>query len=91
MNVSEDRVLRVSRDVLFQEVNGEMVLLDMAGERYFGLNDVGARVWQLLHEGTNIGGIVETLFDEFEVDRETLEADVYALLAQLTDAGLVDG
>ena len=38
--------IQISPDVLSQEVNGETVLLDLEGESYFGLNEVGTRVWQ---------------------------------------------
>ena len=42
--------ITVSPEVLFQEVGGEAVLLDLASESYFGLDDVGMRIWQLLQE-----------------------------------------
>jgi hypothetical protein len=42
--------ITVSPEVLFQEVGGEAVLLDLKSESYFGLDDVGMRIWQLLQE-----------------------------------------
>jgi hypothetical protein len=35
-----------SPEVLVQELEGEAVLLNLASERYFGLDDVGTRIWQ---------------------------------------------
>ena len=44
----------VPDDVLFQELNGEAVILDLASERYFGLDGVGTRFWELIsHAGKN--------------------------------------
>ena len=51
MNISTDQVFTVSKDVLFQEVAGETVLLDLNSESYFGLDEVGTRIWTLLNEG----------------------------------------
>ena len=48
----------ISEEVLSQEVNGETVLLDLEGEAYFGLNEVGTRIWQLLQAEPTV---VETL------------------------------
>ena len=45
--------IEISEDVLFQEVGGETVLLDLASEQYFGLDAVGTRIWQLLGEGAD--------------------------------------
>ena len=86
----ESRAFTVSKDVLFQEVGGETVLLDLASEQYFGLDGVGTRVWQLLNEGLGQGAMVDVLLDEYEVERERLEADVRELLASLLEAGLIE-
>jgi hypothetical protein len=81
--------IEISEDVLFQEVGGETVLLDLHSEQYFGLDAVGTRIWQLLGEGAGAEAVVETLLEEFEVERATLAADVSTLLDQLAEAGLI--
>lgn len=81
--------IRVSEEVLAQELDGETVLLDWASESFFGLDEVSTRIWQLLHEGRNRDGIVEQLLEEYEVEREVLERDVSELLERLRDAGLI--
>ena len=43
----------ISPGVLFQEIGGEAVLLDLASERYFGLDDVGTRIRQLAGAGAS--------------------------------------
>ena len=91
MEIRDDQVFTVSSDVLFQEVSGETVLLDLASEQYFGLDEVGTRVWQLLNEGQSLGAMLDVLLDEYEVERERLEEDVRALLDSFIEAGLVVG
>ncbi|MGK2924512.1 MAG: PqqD family protein [Lysobacterales bacterium] len=81
--------IEISEDVLFQEVSGETVLLDLASEQYFGLDSVGTRIWALLNEGAAAAAVVDTLLGEYEVERETLAADVDELLARLAEAGLI--
>lgn len=76
-------------DVLFQEVNGEIVLLDLDSESYFGLNATGARIWQLMQEGKSGEALLEQMLEEFEIEREQLQADVSELIDQLCEAGLI--
>ena len=81
--------IEISADVLFQEVSGETVLLDLASEQYFGLDAVGTRIWALLNEGAAAEAVVDTLLAEYAVERETLAADVDELLARLAEVGLI--
>ena len=90
MEINNDQRFTVSSEVLFQEVSGEMVLLDLASESYFGLDEIGARIWGLLGEGKNQGQILDVLLREYEVDRKTLEVDLVELLGELLEAGLIE-
>lgn len=76
-------------DVIFKQVGEELVLLDFDGAVYYGLDEVGARIWQLLGETDSVDAIVERLMGEYDVTRETLRADVERLLEELASRGLV--
>ena len=89
MNFHPSGKLSLSADVLSQEVKGETVLLDLASEQYFGLDDVGTRVWQLLGEGKSLDELLCILLEEYDVERERLESDISDLLSRLIAAGLV--
>ena len=78
-----------STSVICQELDGEMVILDLQQEQYFGLNDVGTRMWQLMSEGQSTDEIVILLLKEFDTDEQTLRRDLRGLIQQLTDAKLV--
>jgi hypothetical protein len=79
----------ISPEVLSQEVTGETVLLDLNSESYFGLDEVGTRIWQLLQEGKDLQEVVNTMLEEYEVSAEQLHADLDELLNKLDEAGLV--
>jgi hypothetical protein len=89
MEFQPDQKVQISPDVLFQEVAGEIVLLDLESENYFGLDAVGARIWTLLQTGSKVGEVVDALLQEFDVDRATLEADVADLLERLAEVELI--
>ena len=78
-----------SDEALFQEVDGESVLLDLSSERYFGLDPVGTRIWSLLEDHDSLQAIADILCEEYDADPERIGTDLVALIGQLRDAGLV--
>lgn len=78
-----------SDQVLFQNLDGEAVLLDLASETYFGLNEVGTRVWQLLEGAATLEAVHRALCAEFDADAARIEHDLLALAGELSKAGLV--
>ncbi len=81
--------LTPSAEVLHQELEGETVLLDLNSERYFGLDESGTRIWTLLIELKRPEAVVERMLQEFDVDEDTLRADLADVLTRLLDCGLL--
>jgi len=81
--------IEISSEVLTQEVGGETVILDLKSESYFGLDEVGTRIWQLLQEQEDIQTITATMLKEYDVKEEQLEKDIQNLLTQLDKAGII--
>ncbi len=80
---------KLSPDVVFRDLDGEAVILDLATGTYFGLNEVGTRVWQLLDEGRDLSQVVETVALEYDADRATIARDVARLIEDLQARRLV--
>ena len=83
--------MRVSAvpDTLIQELDGESVLLNLASERYFGLDEVGTRMWQVLTTKSTIQAAHEALLSEYQVEGEVLRHDLLELVEKLVAHGLV--
>lgn len=77
--------------VIFQRIDDGAVLFSPTTEVYFGLNEVGAKVWQLLPPtSTSVHEICEELWRDYpDVERTVIQQDVEELLAQLLREGLV--
>jgi hypothetical protein len=88
--ISFDQQYVVSKNVLVREVDGEAVLLNVDSERYFGLDDVGTRVWAALTAGSSVQAAFDTLLQEYDVDANTLRDDLTTLLEQLVNHGLIE-
>lgn len=88
-NLPLSNKVSISNDVLFQEIGGECVLLNMASEQYFGLDDVGTRIWQLLIEHGDISKVLTQLKADYNADEKVLENDLSKLIEDLILEGLV--
>ena len=75
--------------VFAQEVDGEMVLLDMNSENYFGLDAVGTDIWQAMQENANLNEVLAVLLEQYEVEKSVLKADLLAFVVKLQESGLV--
>jgi len=89
MGVRFDQQLVRTEDVLFQEIEGESVLLNVTKGEYFGLNESGHRMWLILTESDSIQQAYEKLLDEFDVEPEHLRKDLTELVDSLVEHGLV--
>jgi hypothetical protein len=83
------QTIDISSEVLTQEVGGETVILDLKSETYFGLDEVGTRIWQLLVEQEDMQTITATMLNEYDVEEDQVEKDIQNLLTKLDKAGLV--
>lgn len=88
-SVDASTVLRISDDVLTRTAGAETVLLDLDSEEFFGLDGVGARVFELFQQPRRLEDVVQALLAEYAVDRETLTTDVVDLASDLVARNLL--
>lgn len=81
--------VRISEEVLFREIDGEAVLLELGTGVYFGLNEAGTRIWTLLQQDGSLRKVFEAMQTQYEVPAERLERDLLELVNQLLAKGLV--
>lgn len=84
-----DQKVTFVETVFAQEVDGEMVLLDMESENYFGLDEVGTSIWQAMQENETLKEVLSELLEQYEVEEEMLVNDLSVFVKKLVDSGLV--
>lgn len=75
--------------VLVRFLDKESVLLNLETERYFGLDETGTRMWQLVTTLPDINAAYRELQNEFDVESEVLRLHLTDLLARLVENGLL--
>jgi len=77
-------------DQISCDLGGEAAILNLKSGTYYGLDPVGAFIWNQLAEPQAVSTIAASMIDHYEVDRERCESDLLTLLKQLSDRGLIE-
>jgi len=82
--------LRRTGEVLVSEVDGEVVMLDRESDVYYGLNEVGAHIWEQLEEPRTIEELEGSTAEAFDVSRVRCRDDVREFLWDLLESDLIE-
>ena len=88
--VSERSTVVRSGSQVSSDLGGEVAVLDFAAGLYYGLDAVGARIWDLVQEPKSVKEIQVTVVEEYDVEPARAERDVLMFLQRLADAGLIE-
>lgn len=81
--------LVIPKDVIFEKVDDQVVLLSLEGGRYYKLNGSGSRVWALIQEHGELKKVQDAMTQEFDADEAEIRSSVATLVADLEAHGLV--
>lgn len=76
--------------VLVRQLDDEIIILDLASESYFGLDEVGTAMWNEMTNADSIEHAYQLLLEQYDVEPETLRADMQGLLHQLLEKRLLE-
>jgi hypothetical protein len=90
MSIALETTLSRNGDILHAPVGTEeAVMMSVTAGRYYGLNAVASRIWELLETPKTIAQLCAQICEEFEVDIQTCEAEVLKFVQDLIDNGIV--
>lgn len=89
-SISLDSQVTAIRDQVSSNLGGEAVILHVGSGSYYGLNEVGTRIWELVQRPSTIAAIRDEILNEYEVEVVQLEKDLSNILHQLLEKGLVE-
>ena len=87
--IAESSIVVAASDQISSDLGGEAVILNMKTGIYHGLNEIGARVWDLIEQPKTVKEVKQALLEEYEVEAEVCTDDLFSLLNNLKTAGLI--
>lgn len=89
MAIGNDSMVQQSPEQICAEVDGEVVMMNIAQGNYYGLDSVGGRIWELIAQPRRVNELCDDLMREYAVDRAACEADVLRFLDHLAEHKLI--
>jgi PqqD family protein of HPr-rel-A system len=88
--ITEQSTVVVKPGLTAADLGGEAVVLDPQSGRYYGLNELGARIFEIARKPRTVEQIVHALLQEYEVEMDTLRADLLAFLHEMEQRHLIE-
>jgi len=90
MAITRRSVVMIAPEQFSCDLSGEAAILSLTSSAYYGLNAVGARIWDLIRQPQTVQQVLDRLLAEYDVQSDRCEADLMALLQELEAEGLVE-
>jgi hypothetical protein len=88
--ICDHSVVVATKDQVSCDLAGEAAILNIKSGVYYGLNPVGARIWDLMQQPRKVAEIQDEITNEYEVEPERCSRDLVALLEKLFAEGLIE-
>ena len=87
--ISDEVTVSIAKDQMATELGEEFVILNLKTGTYYGLEEVGARIWNIIQEPQTVQTIRSELLKEYEVDKDRCHKDLMNVLRKLEGEGLI--
>ena len=88
--ISERTVVVAAKDQVSCDLAGEAAILNIKSGVYYGLDPVGARIWNLVQEPRTVVQIQDAITSEYDVEPDRCARDLIGLLERLLEEGLIE-
>lgn len=88
--INLDTVISKNNDVVLAELDGKVVMMSIENGQYYGLDEIGSAIWEMIGEPVTVNQIVSGLLTEYDVEQEQCENDVIKFLNRLFRKKLID-
>ncbi len=85
---NQDKII-LNQELLQSEIDGETIMMSIDNGKYYGLNTVASRIWEIVKEEPVFSEIIEKLLNEYDIDKQQCESETKEFLNNLYENKLV--
>lgn len=78
-----------NKETISGKLQDEQVMLDIEKGKYFSLNPVATRIWEMLEEPLELSELCSKLVQEYNVESAQCEQETKEYLAEMVKMGLI--
>ncbi len=87
--ITPQSIIRRNKNLLFNEIDGEVVMLSIENSEYYGMDKIGSRIWELIESPVSVNELIDKLLEEYDVTRDQCTHDTTGFLEQLAEKKLI--
>jgi hypothetical protein len=80
---------QATKDLLSSKIDDEVIIMGLQTDKYYGLDAIASRIWELLEEPRSLDELVSLLREEYEVEEDICRQETLALLQDLSSQKLI--
>jgi len=79
----------LNQELLQSEIDGETIMMSIDNGKYYGLNTVASRIWEIIKDEPLFSELIEKLVEEYEIEQKQCEAETQEFLSKLIENKLI--
>ena len=88
--ISNSSIISAAKEQVSSDLGGEAIILNLKSGVYHGLNEVAAKIWNIIQNPKSVDDVRAIILEEYEVDFQQCDRDLKELLQELTKVGLIE-
>jgi hypothetical protein len=88
-NKLEGLKIKHKANIIWREVDEEVVILNLENDKYYSMNQLGAQLWKMLKTKSKVKHIIDNLEKEYDVKRAVLIKDIGNIISELKKEDLI--
>ena len=88
--INDSSIISAAKEQISSDLGGEAIILNLKSGVYHGLNEVAAKIWNIIQNPKSVNDVRTILLEEYEVDFQQCDRDLKELLQELTKVGLIE-
>lgn len=90
IKIDQSITIRRNDDLISNEIDGEIVMMSIEKGNYYGMNNIGSRIWSLIEQPVRVSDIISSLTLEYDVSYETCAKEVLSFLRSLQNENIIE-
>jgi Coenzyme PQQ synthesis protein D (PqqD) len=87
--INENIIISRQKDVVFNKLDDEIVMMSIKNGEYYGLDNIGSRIWEIIEKPVSVNQIADILKNEYAVSESQCKNDVNEFLNILLKKDLI--
>ena len=88
--IDEQTYVKRNNEAFANEIDGEAAMMNIQTGKYYGLDEIGSRIWELMEQKIQVKAIIDQLKKEYDVSEQQCKTDVLNLLNELKTNQLIE-